>query len=131
VRRLPIALLVVALAGCGERTPSDEEQVRDVLRTFASAAEKRDYQTLCDEVFAPKLLSGLQEIGLPCEVAMRNSLGKVREPKLTVGDVEIERDTASAEVKTSAAGQAPSTDTVRLERVKEKWKVSALGGSEG
>ena len=47
------------------------------LATFATATEKRDYATLCDKVFAPKLLTGLQEIGLPCEVAMRNSLGKV------------------------------------------------------
>jgi hypothetical protein len=30
-------------------------------------------------------------------------------------------------VRTSADGQQPSTDTVRLDRLKGKWKISALG----
>jgi hypothetical protein len=123
------AILAAALAGCGARTPSDEEQVRDVLATFARSVEKRDYQRLCDDVFAPKLLSGLQSIGLPCEVALRNSLGEVSEPRLTVGRVAVRGEKATAEVKTSAAGQDPSSDTVELARVDGSWKVSALGAA--
>jgi hypothetical protein len=121
-------LVVAALSGCGDRTPSDEEQVRSVLATFAKATEGRDYQTLCDEVLAPKLLTGLQSIGLPCEVALRNSLGEVRDPRLTVGRVSVHGDKATAEVRTSAQGQAPSSDTVELARIKGAWKVSALAG---
>lgn len=124
-----LALLTVALGGCGDRTPSDEEQVRDVLATFARSVEKRDYQRLCDDVFSPKLLDGLQGIGLPCEVALRNSLGEVKEPRLTVGAVNVSGSRATAEVRTSAAGQEPSSDKVELERVDGKWRVSALGSS--
>ena len=132
-RHLPLtlALLAVALPGCGDRTPSDEEQVRDVLATFARSVERRDYQRLCDEVFAPKLLDGLAGIGLPCEVALRNSLGEVQDPRLTVGGVRVRGDRATADVRTSAEGQAPSSDTLELQRVDGKWKVSALGGAEG
>jgi hypothetical protein len=125
-----LALLAIALPGCGGRTPSDEEQIRDVLATFARSVEKRDYQRLCDDVFAPKLLDGLRGIGLPCEVALRNSLGEVQDPRLTVGGVTVRGDRATAEVRTSAEGQAPSSDRLELQRVDGTWKVSALSGAE-
>jgi hypothetical protein len=131
--RRPIVLLAVlaaGLGGCGDSTPSAEEQVRDVLATFARSVESRDYQRLCDDVFSPKLLEGLQGIGLPCEVALRNSLGEVRDPRLTVGAVTVSGSRATAEVRTSAEGQEPSSDKVELERVDGKWRVSALGSGQ-
>ena len=121
----------LALAGCGDRTPSDSEQVRTVLQTFAKATEQRDYARLCDEVLAPKLLTGLQQIGLPCEVALKRSLGSVKNPKLTVGKVQVKGRTATAEVRTAADGQPPSSDTLRLQKVKAGWRVSSIGGSPG
>src|SRR5438067_2040394 len=109
MRRLIAALAVVAaLAGCGSRTPSDEEQIRSLLATFEKATEKHDYQTLCDHVLAPKLLTGIQQIGLPCEVALRQSLGQVNSPRMTVGQISVHGDRASAQVRSSAEGQAPS-----------------------
>ena len=126
VLAVTIALLV---AGCGEDEPTPEQEVRTVLTTFATAAEKRDYETICTRVLAPRLLNGLRQISLPCEVALEKSLGRVREPRLTVGAVTVKGSTATAEVRTSAAGQAPSSDTVRLDRVGGAWKVSDLSGA--
>ena len=128
--RPALALLAItaALAGCGaKKQPAPEAQVRATLRSFVTAVEKHQYQRLCDDIFAPKLLEQAQSIGLPCEVAMRTSLKDVRDPQLTVGKVVIKGTTASAEVKTAATGQRPSTDTVRLELIKKRWRVSALG----
>ena len=120
--------LAVALTGCGsKKPPSAEAQVRSTLQSFVTAVEKRQYQKLCDEIFAPALLKQAQSIGLPCEVAMRTSLEDVRDPKLTVGTVKVTGKTASAEIKTAAAGQPPSTDTIRLQRLNGRWRVSALG----
>ena len=123
---LLLALLALGLPGCGDREPSDEEQVRSVLATFARSVENRDYQKLCDEIFAPKLLDGLQGIGLPCEVALRNALGEVQDPRLTVGAIDVKGAKATAEIRTSAEGQPPSSDELELQRVDGKWKVSAL-----
>ena len=127
---LLLALLALGLPGCGDREPSDEEQVRDVLATFARSVEGRDYQKLCDDVFAPKLLEGLQGIGLPCEVALRNSLGEVQDPRLTVGAVDVKGAKATAEIRTSAEGQSPSSDELELQRIDGRWKVSALSAGE-
>lgn len=130
-RLLPLLAVTVALAACGDDLPTDEQQVRETLMRFATSVEERDYETLCGEVFAPVLLDGLQQIGLPCEVAMRTSLGEVEAPKLTVGEIAIDGTTASAEVRTSAAGQDPSSDTLQLTKVEDRWRVSALGADPG
>jgi hypothetical protein len=129
VRRIIIPPLLVALAGCGQSAPPPEQQVRDTLHTFATAVEKRDYQSLCDKVFAPKLLQGLESIGLPCEIAMQKSFDNVKDPKLTIGSVTVTGAKASAQIKTSATGQSPSTDTIELSRIKGRWRVSALGSA--
>ena len=127
-RIVTLAAAAAVLAGCGGSSgPSDESLVRDTLQAFATAVEKGDYQTLCDKVFAPKLLKGLESIGLPCEIAMRTSFKGVKDPKLTVGTVAVSGRHASAEVKTSASGQPPSTDTLELDKLAGGWRVSALG----
>jgi hypothetical protein len=131
VKRAAIAGLALALAGCGTREPSDQEKVRSTLADLAAATAKKDYQRLCDDIFAEELLRGIREIGLPCEVAMRNSLGDVEGPRLVVGRVEVRGTRASAEVRTSAEGQQPSRDTVRLVKEKDGWRVSSLADPSG
>ena len=128
-RALAAAALAAALAGCGDSGPTAEEQVRQTLGEFGRATAAKDYQALCDRVFAPQLVRKLTQIGLPCEVAMQQSFEKVENPRLTIGKVTIAEDEkgATAEVRTSATGQAPSQDTVELVPVEDGWRVSSLG----
>ena len=123
------ALAAALLAGCGDSGPSAEQQVRTTLGEFGRATAAKDYQALCDRVFAPQLVRKLTQIGLPCEVAMQQSFAKVENPRLTIGKVTVAGDekSAKAEVRTSATGQAPSQDTVELVPVKDGWRVSSLG----
>jgi hypothetical protein len=123
------ALAAVLLAGCGDSGPSAEQQVRTTLAEFGRATAAKDYQALCDRVFAPQLVRKLTQIGLPCEVAMQQSFGEVTDPRLTIGKVTVAKGekSAKAEVRTSATGQAPSQDTVELVPVKDGWRVSSLG----
>ena len=130
--RLAVGATVVAaalLAGCGS-DPSPQTQVRETLDEFGRATAAKDYQGLCDRVFAPQLVGKLTQVGLPCEVAMQRSFEDVENPRLTIGKITVAKDekSAKAEVRTSASGQTPSQDTVTLVPVKDgAWRVSSLG----
>jgi hypothetical protein len=121
------AVALAGFAGCGS---SDDEQVRDTLRRFQAATAKKDYGALCKDVLARELVGRLQAIGLPCELALRKSLGGVTRPALTVEKVRVRGDTALADILTTAAGQRPSRDTIRLVRQGDGWRISALSGAQ-
>src|SRR5918998_1478642 len=76
----------------------------------------KDYQTLCDDLYASKLLQDLRAAGLPCEVALRPKLEELRNPELQVLSVKIDGDKASARARSSAVGEPTSVDTIGLVR---------------
>ena len=101
----------------------------DTLDELGRAMSAKDYQVLCDRVFAPKLVDKLTQVGLPCEIAMQRAFEDVQNPRLTIGKITVAEDekSAKAEVRTSASGQSPSQDTVELVPVDDGWRVSSLG----
>jgi Putative lumazine-binding len=129
--RLPAAQAAIAtvlvFAACGGSGSSPEEEVRAAVTEFGRATAAKDYQALCDRILASSLTEQLRSIGLPCEVALRQGLGDVSEPQLTVGAVRVDGNRATAEVRTSAAGQEPSRDTLRLVNEDGAWKIASLG----
>ena len=131
MRRLLVAAAAAAalIAGCGDSEPTAREQVRQTLDEFGHATAAKDYQALCDRVFAPQLVEKLTQVGLPCEVAMQQSFEDVENPRLTIGKITVADDEkrATAEVRSSATGQTPSQDEVELVPVEAGWRVSSLG----
>jgi hypothetical protein len=127
MRSLAPALALLLLAGCGEQGPTPEEQVRSTVAEFGRATAAKDYTALCDRLLAPELIEEVESIGLPCEVALRQGLGEVEEPRLTIGRIDVREDEATAEIRTSAAGEEPSRDTLRLVNLDGTWKISSLG----
>jgi hypothetical protein len=116
---------LAVVAGCGGGPP-DTEQVHDVVEAFGAATKAKDYQRLCDDLLAPKLVEEVERVGLPCEVALRQGLGEVESPELTIGRVAVDGDAATAEVQSSAAGEQPSQDVLKLVRVGESWRIASL-----
>jgi predicted small lipoprotein YifL len=125
--RVPAAALLLVLAGCGEQGPTPEQQVRATVNAFGRATAEKDYRELCDRLLAPSLVDEVEAIGLPCESALARGLGDVKDPRLTIGSVRVNGDRASAEIRTAAAGQEPSRDTLRLVNVDGTWRIASLG----
>jgi len=135
--RLILALLALAaLCGCGgsgkggASAPQDDQAlVRATLMRFAQATGRHDYPELCRSVFAPVLLQKLAPVNVPCEQATERFLAPVRDPKVSVDRVQVDpgRRSALAFVHTSAAGQPPAADVVRLVREPGGWRISNLG----
>jgi hypothetical protein len=128
-RPLLLVLAVCLLAGCGDSGPSDEQRIRTTLSEFQRATAVRDYRALCDRILAPKLIETVKQIGLPCEIALQKGFEDVKAPRLSVGTIEVDDDTATAQVRSSAAGQSPSNDTVELVKVGDGWRIASLGAA--
>ena len=125
VRYSAALVAAVSAVACGGG-PSDEAQVRDTLAAFGRATARHDYEALCERILAPRLVRSVTEAGLPCERALREGFAGVRDPRIVVGAVRVDGDRAIAEVRTSAAGQEPSRDTVRLQKLDGTWRIAAL-----
>jgi ketosteroid isomerase-like protein len=127
MRRPLVAVMLVAagLSGCGGG-PSDSQQVQATVDAFARASAAKDYQRLCDSLLSPALVEEVETAGLPCEVALRQGLGDVEAPTLTIGRIEVDGDKATARVNSAARGQPPSRDTLQLERVGDSWRIASL-----
>jgi hypothetical protein len=125
-----LAAALVALTVFGGCGGGDEQQVRDTLARFQKATASQDYRTLCTKLLAQSVIDRLRSVGLPCEVALQTGLGAVRQPKLKVTKVKVNGSTALALVRSNAAGQAASTDTIRLVKEKGDWRLTALSGAQ-
>jgi hypothetical protein len=118
---LAVIVVIVALQLRGGR--DDEQLVREALSRFETASAHKDYQTLCDDLFASSYVRQTASSGLPCEVALRTGLEDVRNPKLEVLSVEVNGDRAAARVRGTAAGQVPAEDVYTLIREDGDWKI--------
>ena len=119
--------IALSAAGCGS---SDQEQVRATLKSYERAAARQDYGALCSKVLARSLIDRLAQVGLPCDQALRIGLGPVRNPKLQVLKIKITDKLALALVRSSATGQPTSTDTIRLTKDGDSWRISSLSGAQ-
>ncbi len=51
----------------------------------------------------------------------------MKDPKVTIGQVTVSGDSATADVATSAAGEEPSRDTLKLTKIGGRWRIASLG----
>jgi hypothetical protein len=117
-----IVVLVLAL----RPGPDADKEVRATLDRYAQATRDKDYQTLCDDLYARDLIDRIRSAGLPCEVALRTGLQDRRNPQLKVLGVEVSGDQALVRTRTTAVGEPPSVDTIRLVRQRGDWRVASL-----
>ena len=120
------AALVVAVVIVLVTRQSASDQVEAKVQELAHAIGQRDYRTICRDVLAPSLVAHLTSHGIPCVRALRLGLGRVRNPIVSIGKVDVRDRRASAITLTVAAGQQASLDTIELVDTKRGWRISSL-----
>lgn len=130
---LAICLLALALAACGGAAPSNsaeefsgaERAVAAAVENVEDAARENDPGRLCTRLLSEKLLATLKEQGTNCTTAVREAFNDASSTDLTVEEVTISGDTATAKV-TSGSGSNEKTDTLQLEKAGTGWRISSL-----
>ena len=133
--RTALALCVCALtlAACGSTTPRDsaeefdgaERAVATAVEDMEEAAREDDPERLCTKLLSERLLASLKEQGTNCTTAARDAFKDASSKDLTVDDVTISGETATAKV-TSGSGSNEKTDTLELEKAGAGWRISSL-----
>jgi Putative lumazine-binding len=123
-----LAAIAAVAAGCGGNGPSDRERVSATVQAFGRATAGHDYARLCGDILSTALLTRIQQAGVTCRDALAAGLQDVRDAHLTVGKITVDGDAATAEVRTTAAGEPPSTDRLRLVRENGRWRIASLAG---
>jgi len=121
-----IGVAIVAVVLTLRPGPNDSEAVSETLENYAAATRDKDYQTICDNLYAKDLVDRVRAAGLPCEVALRTGLEDRQNPRLQVLAVEVNGDQALARVRSTAVGEPASTDLVRLIKEDGGWRVASL-----
>jgi hypothetical protein len=121
-----LGVVIVVLVLSLRPGPDSDKEVRATLDRYAQATRDKDYQTLCDDLYATDLIDRIRSAGLPCEVALRTGLQDRRNPQLEVLGVEVSGDQALVRTRTTAVGEPPSVDTIRLVRQGGDWRVASL-----
>jgi hypothetical protein len=123
---VPIVIVLILLFNALKPEPDRAKEVGDTLDRFAAATRDKDYQTLCDELYASELVERIRAAGLPCEVALRTGLEDRQNPQLKVLEVDVTDDQARARIRTTAVGEPASVDVVRLIDEDGSWRIESL-----
>jgi len=126
--------LAVVIAGCGA-APSDsakefkgeKQKVAAVVEALEKAARDDKPDTVCAKLFTADRLAALKEQGTNCKTGVKNAFKDADSFAMTVEDVTITGDAATAKV-TSGTGSKKKTDTLQLKRDGAAWKLDALAG---
>lgn len=136
---LTAGCLAILLPGCGGRTGdkpevkalTPEAQVRVIVESFGRATANKDYGLICTRLVARSLSDHVEELGLPCELAFKKGLGAVKGADLRIEGITVRGKVAYAKVHTTAVGQAPSDDTMKLELLAGQWRIASLDDPAG
>jgi len=132
MKRVALALLLVAITGCGAQastssvdkfTDKDQKAVAQQVEDLASAGKRNKPDDICSNILAQELVSQLNSAGTDCATEMSKAIEDANEFNLTVEKVTVNGDTATAEVK---QGDDGPTETMEFTREKNSWRATSL-----
>jgi hypothetical protein len=129
-----LAATVLAAAGCtasGSTSSAGnfegaEKDVAKVVDDLETAGERQDADRICSEILARDLVSRLDAEGTSCGQEITNATKEADEFAVTVRDVTVTGNAATASVREGTGDNGP-TKTLRFVREDGRWKLAELG----
>jgi hypothetical protein len=125
-------LLCVPVAGCGgggtgkpEPISGPAKEVATVVQRLEKATAQRDFTTICDDLLA--VATRRQAGGSDCPDVLDQRARGVRRPRIRIQAIQVKGNQAAVRVRTTAAGQDPVGDVIRLIRENGRFRVLSLG----
>jgi hypothetical protein len=135
MKRLALALLLVAVAGCTSSesqtssadkfTDPDQKAVAEKVEDLESAGRRGQADDICTEILAKTLVSQLDAAGTDCATEMQKAIDDATQFDLEVTKVTINGNEATAEVK---QGEDGPTETMTFTKENGSWRATALSG---
>jgi hypothetical protein len=128
---LPAVLLVAAGCGGGGKSApkpisGPAKEVATVVQRLQKATAEHDFATICDHLLAAA--TRRQAGGANCARVLGERAAGVHRPRIRIEAIEVTGNRAQARVRTTAGGQAATTDVIRLVREGGRFRIAALGG---
>jgi Spy/CpxP family protein refolding chaperone len=133
---LAAALAVAALAaGCAPSSSSssnstskfkgDARLAAQTVEDLQAAANDDEPAKICTQLLAPSLAGRIGESGRTCEQAVKDAVKDADSIDMTVQQVSVNGDTATARVKLDT-GKKDRIATFTLQRQGGRWKIQSL-----
>jgi hypothetical protein len=127
-----LCLVAIAVTGCGsaprdsaKQFKGEERKVAAPVEALEKAARANEPATVCAKLLTDRLLRQLKQQGTSCRTAVKEAFKDADNLDLTVDDVTIEGDSATAKI-ISGKGSKEKTDTLELARDGASWKIDLL-----
>jgi hypothetical protein len=122
--------LFASLAGCGgngnpQPIQGAAKEVASVVQRLEKALQKREFRSICKDLLSSA--ERTQAGGPGCSRILRRTAGDLRRPRIAIKTIKVARDAAVVEVVTTAEGQAPAPDVIRLVRERGRYRIASLG----
>jgi hypothetical protein len=113
--------------GSGKPKPitGPAKDVASVIQRFEKATARHDFKTICNDLFAAATRK--QAGGDSCSDLLYQRARGVRHPRIRIRSIEIRGDQALVQVRTTATGQAPTSNVIRLVRENGSFRILSLG----
>ena len=100
-------------------------QVATTLQQFEKALAEGDFATICGNLFTVEAREAAG--GDRCPSVLQDTAGGLRNPQVQIVSITVRGNTATAVVRATVANGPPVTDTIRLVKQDERYKIVSAG----